>query len=89
LWKYRCFQAFSETSVSAAKFVEILVEAGLPKGVLNLVHGPGEVGEYLAAHPGVDAVSFTGSTDIGRRLENLLFAPPAIVTEMGGKNVIL
>jgi aldehyde dehydrogenase (NAD+) len=85
------FKPSSETSVCAAKFVEILAEAGLPKGVLNLVHGPGgEVGEYLVSHPGVDAVSFTGSTDIGRRLEGIcgsIHRP--IVTEMGGKNIIL
>jgi aldehyde dehydrogenase (NAD+) len=85
------FKPSSETSVCAAKFVEILAEAGLPRGVLNLVHGPGgEVGEYLASHPGVDAVSFTGSTDIGRRLEGIcgsIHRP--IVTEMGGKNIIL
>ncbi|HJX59964.1 MAG TPA: aldehyde dehydrogenase family protein [Thermodesulfobacteriota bacterium] len=85
------FKPSSETPVCAAKFVEILVEAGLPRGVLNLVHGPGgEVGEYLATHPGVDAVSFTGSTDIGRRLEGICCSiHRPIVTEMGGKNVIL
>jgi acyl-CoA reductase-like NAD-dependent aldehyde dehydrogenase len=85
------FKPSSETSVCAAKFVEILVEAGLPRGVLNLVHGPGgEVGEYLVSHPGIDAVSFTGSFDVGRRLEGLcgnIHRP--IVTEMGGKNVII
>ncbi|MFB3884436.1 MAG: aldehyde dehydrogenase family protein [Thermodesulfobacteriota bacterium] len=85
------FKPSSETSVCAAKFVEILVEAGLPKGVLNLVHGPGgEVGEYLVSHPGVDAVSFTGSFDVGKRLEGIcggIHRP--IVTEMGGKNIII
>ena len=61
------FKPSSDTSVCAAKFVEDLVEAGLPKGVLNLVHGPGgEVGEYLVSHPGVDAISFTGSFDTGK-----------------------
>jgi len=85
------FKPSSETSVCAAKFVEILAEAGLPRGVLNLVHGPGgEVGEYLVSHPGIDAVSFTGSFDVGRRLEGIcgnIHRP--IVTEMGGKNVII
>jgi alpha-ketoglutaric semialdehyde dehydrogenase len=58
---------------------------------LNLVHGQGgEVGEYLASHQGVDAVSFTGSFDVGRRLEGLCGAVHRpIVTEMGGKNIII
>jgi acyl-CoA reductase-like NAD-dependent aldehyde dehydrogenase len=58
---------------------------------LNLVLGPGgETGEYLAGHPGVDAVSFTGSFDTGRRLESLCCSiHKLIVTEMGGKNAII
>ena len=85
------FKPSSETSVCAAKFVEILAEAGLPRGVLNLVHGPGgEVGEYLVSHPGVDAVSFTGSFDVGMRLEGIcgsIHRP--MISEMGGKNIII
>ena len=85
------FKPSSDTSVCAAKFVEALVEAGLPKGVLNLVHGPGgEVGEYLVSHPGVDAVSFTGSFDTGKRLEGICGAIHRVIaTEMGGKNAII
>lgn len=85
------FKPSSEASVCAAKFVEILVEAGVPKGVLNLVHGPGgEAGEYLVSHRGVDAISFTGSSDVGRRLEGICGAiHRMIVTEMGGKNAII
>jgi acyl-CoA reductase-like NAD-dependent aldehyde dehydrogenase len=85
------FKPSSDTSVCAAKFVEVLAEAGLPGGVLNLVHGPGgEVGEYLAAHPGITAVSFTGSFDTGKRLEAMCGAiHRMIVTEMGGKNAII
>ena len=85
------FKPSSDTPVCATKFVEALVEAGLPKGVLNLVHGPGgEVGEYLVSHPGVDAVSFTGSFDTGKRLEGICGAiHRMIATEMGGKNAII
>jgi aldehyde dehydrogenase (NAD+) len=85
------FKPSSDTSVCAAKFVEVLVEAGLPKGVLNLVYGPGqEVGEYLVSHPGVDAISFTGSSNIGERLEGICGAiHRMIVTEMGGENAII
>src|SRR5512136_1066616 len=85
------FKPSSDTAVCAAKFVEALVEAALPKGILNLVHGPGgEAGEYLVSHPGVDAVSFTGSFDTGKRLEAICGAiHRPIATEMGGKNAII
>jgi aldehyde dehydrogenase (NAD+) len=85
------FKPSSDTSVCAAKFVEVLVKAGLPKGVLNLVHGPGgEAGEYLVSHPSVNAISFTGSFDVGKRLEAICGSiHRIIVTEMGGKNAII
>ncbi len=85
------FKPSSDTAVCASKFVEALTEAGLPRGVLNLIHGPGgEVGEYLVSHPGVDAVSFTGSFDTGKRLEAICGAIHRIIaTEMGGKNAII
>jgi len=81
----------SETPACAAALVEILAEAGVPAGVVNLVCGPGaEVGEYLLTHPGVDAASFTGSCAAGERLERLL-APlhRPLALEMGGKNAII
>ena len=85
------FKPSSDTSVCAAKFVELFEQAGLPRGVLNLVHGPGaEVGEYLVSHPGVNAVSFTGSFDVGKRLGQICGSiQRPIVTEMGGKNIII
>lgn len=85
------FKPSSDTPACATKLVEALAEAGLPKGVLNLIHGPGgEVGEYLVSHPGVDAVSFTGSFDTGKRLEGICGAIHRIIaTEMGGKNAII
>jgi acyl-CoA reductase-like NAD-dependent aldehyde dehydrogenase len=85
------FKPASDTSVCAAKFVEILSRAGVPKGVLNLVLGPGgEVGEYLVGHPGIDAVSFTGSWETGKRLEAICGSLHRLMTaEMGGKNAII
>ncbi len=85
------FKPSSETPVCATRFVELLIEAGIPKGVLNLVHGTGsEVGEYLVEHPLVDAVSFTGSSDIGERIEVLCANQHRpLSTETGGKNVIV
>ncbi|HEY6009543.1 MAG TPA: aldehyde dehydrogenase family protein [Geobacteraceae bacterium] len=81
----------SETPACAAALVTILVEAGIPPGVVNLVCGPGEgVGEYLLTHADVDAVSFTGSCAAGERLERLLSGlHRPLAQEMGGKNAII
>jgi aldehyde dehydrogenase (NAD+) len=81
----------SSTPASAAALVEILAEAGIPPGVVNLVHGPGEeAGEYLVTHPDVDAVSFTGSCAAGERLQSLLAGMHRpFAAEMGGKNAII
>jgi len=85
------FKPSSYTPASATRLVEIIAEAGLPPGVLNLVHGPGEpVGEYLATHPGVDGLSFTGSSSVGEKLAHLCAGPGKKVScEMGGKNPII
>jgi acyl-CoA reductase-like NAD-dependent aldehyde dehydrogenase len=76
------------TPLCAAALVNILAEAGLPPGVLNMVTGPaGEVGTAIVEHPAVKAVSFTGSVDSGRdvycRASTLL---KRVGLEMGGKN---
>ena len=85
------FKPSSYTPVAAARLVEILAEAGLPPGVLNLVQGTGEdIGEYLATHPGIDGVSFTGSSAVGERLARLCGGvEKEISCEMGGKNPII
>jgi aldehyde dehydrogenase (NAD+) len=75
------------------QFAEIVDQAGLPPGAFNLVSGTGSVvGEAIAAHPGVDMVSFTGSTRAGRRVAELgAGTVKRIALELGGKsaNVIL
>jgi gamma-glutamyl-gamma-aminobutyraldehyde dehydrogenase len=78
-----------ETSLTALRVAELAIEAGIPAGVLNVVTGTGpEVGEPIGRHPGIDAVSFTGSTETGRRF--LRFSADSnlkeVVLEMGGKN---
>jgi phenylacetaldehyde dehydrogenase len=55
-----------QTPLSALRLGELFQEAGLPDGVLNIVTGFGDAGAHLAAHPGVDKVAFTGSTEVGK-----------------------
>jgi acyl-CoA reductase-like NAD-dependent aldehyde dehydrogenase len=81
------------TPLNAFLLAEIIDEVGVPAGVFNLVTGYGPVvGEALAAHPGVDMVSFTGSTRAGRRVSEVASATvKRVALELGGKspNVIL
>ncbi|WP_280502104.1 aldehyde dehydrogenase family protein, partial [Nocardia farcinica] len=71
----------------AARLTEALVGAGLPDGVLNLLIGSGELGTAIVNHPGVDGITFTGSTTIGRRIAAAGAASGVPVqAEMGGKN---
>ncbi|PLR86492.1 L-glutamate gamma-semialdehyde dehydrogenase [Bacillus sp. V33-4] len=87
----------STTPVSAAKFVEVMEEAGLPKGVLNFVPGSGaEVGDYLVDHKDTRFISFTGSRDVGLRiferaskLNNGQIWLKRVIAEMGGKDTIV
>jgi acyl-CoA reductase-like NAD-dependent aldehyde dehydrogenase len=57
-----------QTPLTALRLAEIAKEAGLPDGVLNVLTGDGRVGEMLVKHPGVDKVSFTGSTEVGKKI---------------------
>ena len=77
--------------MTAFLFSQICHEAGLPPGVLNIVHGEGpRVGEALVTHPQVKAVSFTGSTAAGRRVGAVCADRMARVTlELGGKSAAL
>ena len=81
----------TDTPLSMCNLVAILEEAGIPKGVVNYVTGGGgEVGERLMTHPDVRVVSFTGSTEVGRRVSVACaesFKHSCL--EMGGKNVIM
>ena len=84
------FKPAEDTPECSLRLLEILEEAGLPKGVVNLVFGMGpEAGEPLALHPEVDVVSFTGSTEVGYYLAGKTGAlGKRLSLEMGGKNAI-
>lgn len=87
----------SATPVIAALFVEVLEEAGLPKGVVNYVPGSGsEVGDYLVDHPKTTIITFTGSREVGTRIfERAAKVQQGqqhlkrVIAEMGGKDTVV
>ncbi len=85
------FKPASDTPATATALVEILKAAGVPDGVVNIVHGGGgEVGNAIVGHPEVDLVSFTGSTLVGKKISEMASATLKRVSlELGGKNAQL
>ena len=77
-----------DASLGVLRFAEIMQEAGLPDGVINVVTGMGSTaGARLAAHPGVDKIAFTGSTATGRRIiEASAGNMKRVAVELGGKS---
>jgi aldehyde dehydrogenase (NAD+) len=75
------------TPLSALRVAELMAEVGIPPGVVNIVPGPGRTtGEYLARHPGVRKIAFTGSTAVGRRIvEASAGNVKRVQLELGGK----
>src|SRR3954467_15476626 len=74
------------TPLSALLFAEICQQADLPPGVVNIVTGAGATGRAVVAHPDVDKVAFTGSTEVGRQIARIVAGSPKRVTlELGGK----
>ena len=75
------------TPLTALLFAELSREAGLPKGVLNIVTGDGETGAALVAHPGIGKIAFTGSTAVGRKIRQATAGTgKALTLELGGKS---
>ncbi|HJV45771.1 MAG TPA: L-glutamate gamma-semialdehyde dehydrogenase [Bacillota bacterium] len=87
----------STTPVIAYKFVELMEEVGLPAGVINYIPGSGaEVGDYLTTHPKTRFISFTGSKEVGLRINRLAAQTQPgqiwikrVIAEMGGKDGIV
>jgi len=82
------------TPLSLLKLCELVKEAGFPPGALNVVNGYGQtVGQYIAEHPGIDKIAFTGSTLVGRKIAKAAADSnlKAVSLELGGKspNIIL
>ncbi len=81
------FKPAEQTSLTAVRFGEIAMEAGLPPGVLNIVTGGPEVGAQLVKHPLVDKIAFTGSTAVGKEImREAADSLKRITLELGGKS---
>ena len=82
------FKPASDTPETAANLVEILIEAGVPEGVVNIVHGGGgSVGMAIVDHPSIDLISFTGSSVVGKKISEVASKTLKRVSlELGGKN---
>lgn len=87
----------SDSPVIAAKFMEVMEEACLPPGVINYLPGSGNViGDYLVRHPKTRFIAFTGSKEVGLRINELAAKPQQgqiwikrVIVEMGGKDTII
>ena len=82
------FKPASDTPETATRLVEILMEAGIPEGVVNIVHGGGSsVGMAIVDHPSIDLISFTGSSTVGKRISEVAAKTlKRLSLELGGKN---
>jgi aldehyde dehydrogenase (NAD+) len=85
------FKPATDTPLLGERFVELLIEAGLPPGVLNIVHGGGgEVGDRLVRHPDVRVITLTGSRETGVEvMRNAADTLKHVHLELGGKNAII
>jgi aldehyde dehydrogenase (NAD+) len=74
------------TPLTAMKLAEVIADAGLPEGVVNIVTGAGDTGSSIVSHSGVDKIAFTGSTEVGRIIQKALAGSRKKYTlELGGK----
>lgn len=82
------FKPATDTPKTATTLVEIMMEAGIPEGVVNIVHGGGnEVGNAITSHPDIDLISFTGSTAVGKQISrDASETLKRVSLELGGKN---
>jgi aldehyde dehydrogenase (NAD+) len=76
-----------QTSLTALRFGELAIEAGIPAGVLNIVTGGPETGKAIVRHPGIDKIAFTGSTAVGKDImRGAADSLKRITLELGGKS---
>src|SRR5439155_23819020 len=80
-----------DTPAIGQRLVELFAEAGFPAGTIKLLHGEAETGEALVRHPGVNVVLFTGSYDVGHRIQELSTEhhDRIVACEMGSKSAVI
>jgi aldehyde dehydrogenase (NAD+) len=85
------FKPSEDTPAIGQRLVELFAEAGFPPGVLNLLHGDGEAGEAMVRNPDVNIVLFTGSYEVGRRIQQLSAEhhDRIVATETGSKSAVI
>lgn len=85
------FKPSEDTPAIGQRLVELFIQAGFPEGTINLVHGDGTVGEALVRNPDVNVVCFTGSYDVGKRIQQLSadFSDRIVAAEMGSKSAVI
>lgn len=84
------FKPSEETPLGALKLAEVLMEAGLPAGVFNVVQGAGEVGSWLSHEPGIDKVSITGEVGTGKKvMAGAATTLKEVTMELGGKSPLI
>lgn len=83
------FKPATTGALCGTKLVEIFKEAGLPEGVLTIVTGKGsEIGDYIVAHPDINFINFTGSTEVGEHISKMTTMVPLLM-ELGGKDAAI
>ena len=78
-----------QTPLTALRIAELIKEAGIPDGVVNIISGFGQTtGEYLATHPGIDKIAFTGSAEVGLKIMKNSYKNglKRVNLELGGKS---
>jgi aldehyde dehydrogenase (NAD+) len=85
------FKPSEDTPAVGQRLVELFHEAGFPAGTVNLVHGAGETGEAIVKNPAVNVILFTGSYDVGKRIQEVSASmhDRLVAAEMGGKNAVI
>lgn len=85
------FKPSEDTPGVGQKLADLFLEAGFPAGTINLVHGDGEVGAALVQNPDVNVVLFTGSYEVGQKIQQVSASIPnrIVAAEMGGKNAVI
>ncbi|HZQ61111.1 MAG TPA: aldehyde dehydrogenase family protein [Casimicrobiaceae bacterium] len=83
------FKPSELTPLMGQRLIEVLLEAGVPRHLIALVHGGAAVGRAIATHPRIDALTFTGSYAVGSQIQASVGTDTRCQLEMGGKNATL